>query len=126
VRRRFGPAVLAQESFVLKRTVFAIALLLGLAAGAAAATDVNVADEAALEQIKGIGPARARAIVAERQAHGPYLSADDLAARVKGLSARTVDALRAQGLTVGAAPPPRPAASGVPRAKARAGAPPAR
>jgi competence ComEA-like helix-hairpin-helix protein len=50
---------------------------------------LNTATEAALEQLPGIGPALARAIVAERAAHGPFRNAADLA-RVKGIGAATV------------------------------------
>ena len=66
----------------------------------AADVDVNTADEAALRAIKGIGPARARAIVDERTAGGPFKDADDLGQRVKGLGGQAVERLRAQGLTV--------------------------
>jgi competence protein ComEA len=63
--------------------------------------DVNTADEAALRAIKGIGPTRAKAIVDERAAGGPFKDADDLGRRVKGLGGQAVDRLQAQGLTVG-------------------------
>ncbi|WP_116136493.1 ComEA family DNA-binding protein [Trinickia diaoshuihuensis] len=63
--------------------------------------DVNTADEAALRAIKGIGPAKARAIVDERTAGGPFKDADDLGQRVKGLGGQAVERLRAGGLTVG-------------------------
>lgn len=45
---------------------------------------LNTAPEADLDQLPGIGPALARAIVAERNAHGPFLTLDDLR-RVPGL-----------------------------------------
>ena len=81
--------------------------------GHALEINVNTADEAALRTIKGIGPAKAKAIVDERAAGGPFKDADDLGQRVKGLGGQAVDRLRAQGLTVGdirrAAPmPPMP------------------
>jgi competence ComEA-like helix-hairpin-helix protein len=50
---------------------------------------LNTATEAELEQLPGIGPALAHAIVAERTAHGPFASVADLA-RVKGIGAATV------------------------------------
>ncbi|KVD81579.1 competence protein ComE [Burkholderia ubonensis] len=82
---------------------FAAAALLGAIASAWAAVDVNTAGEDALIGIKGIGPARAKAILDERSAHGPFKSADDLAARVKGMGGHTVERLQREGLTVGAA-----------------------
>ncbi|AOJ64313.1 competence protein ComE [Burkholderia ubonensis] len=108
---------------------FAAAALLGAIASAWAAVDVNTAGEDALIGIKGIGPARAKAILDERSAHGPFKNADDLAARVKGMGGHTVERLQREGLTVGAAdagaapaaakpvaaPPPAPAKPGAAR-----------
>ncbi|KVD12542.1 competence protein ComE [Burkholderia ubonensis] len=82
---------------------FAAAALLGAIASAWAAVDVNTAGEDALIGIKGIGPARAKVILDERSAHGPFKNADDLAARVKGMGGHTVERLQREGLTVGAA-----------------------
>ena len=53
---------------------------------------LNTATEAELDQLPGIGPALAHAIVAERTAHGPFSSVADLA-RVKGIGAATVHRL---------------------------------
>ncbi|KVD57820.1 ComEA family DNA-binding protein [Burkholderia ubonensis] len=82
---------------------FAAAALLGAIASAWAAVDVNTAGEDALIGIKGIGPARAKAILDERSVHGPFKNADDLAARVKGMGGHTVERLQREGLTFGAA-----------------------
>ncbi|PCE28597.1 ComEA family DNA-binding protein [Burkholderia ubonensis] len=82
---------------------FAAAALFGAIASAWAAVDVNTASEDALIGIKGIGPARAKAILDERSARGPFKNADDLAARVKGMGGHTVERLQREGLTVGAA-----------------------
>jgi competence protein ComEA len=54
--------------------------------------DPNRADAAALEALPGIGPARAAAIVAERDRR-PFASLDALT-RVHGIGPRTVDRLR--------------------------------
>ncbi|MBN3792345.1 helix-hairpin-helix domain-containing protein, partial [Burkholderia sp. Ac-20353] len=82
---------------------FAAAALLGAIASAWAAVDVNTAGEDALVGIKGIGSARAKAILDERAARGPFKNADDLATRVKGMGGHTVERLQREGLTVGAA-----------------------
>ena len=77
---------------------------LALAAGmscATAAVDVNVSDEAALESVTGIGSVKARAIVKEREANGPYRDAGDLAERIDGLGPKSVDKLVANGLMIG-------------------------
>ncbi|MDW9226841.1 helix-hairpin-helix motif family protein [Burkholderia cepacia] len=77
--------------------------MLGTIASAWAAVDVNTANEDALVGIKGIGPARAKAILDERGARGPFRNAEDLAARVKGMGGHTVERLQQEGLTIGAA-----------------------
>lgn len=85
------------------RKLFAAALLLAAFGHALAAVDVNTANEDALRGIKGIGPARAKAILDERSAHGPYKDPADLGKRVKGLGGHTVERLQAEGLSVGPA-----------------------
>ncbi|QGZ61992.1 ComEA family DNA-binding protein [Paraburkholderia acidisoli] len=82
---------------------FAAAALLAAFGQAFAAVDVNSANEDALRGIKGIGPARAKAILDERGAHGPFKDASDLGKRVKGLGGHTVERLQAEGLAVGPA-----------------------
>jgi competence ComEA-like helix-hairpin-helix protein len=54
---------------------------------------INHATQAELERLPHIGPKTAAAIVAHRQTHGPFVTAEDLTA-VKGIGQRTVDRLR--------------------------------
>lgn len=68
-----------------------------------AAVDVNTGNEAALESVTGIGASRARTIVKEREANGPFKDADDLAARISGLGPKSIVKLKESGLTIGAA-----------------------
>lgn len=57
--------------------------------------DINTADAATLaRELKGIGPARAEAIVAWREANGPFRSPDDLA-MVQGIGERVLEDNRA-------------------------------
>src|SRR6202008_4205559 len=77
-----------------------VALVLSLSAGFAAAVEVNSADQAALESVKGIGPAHAKAIIDERTKNGPFKDADDLANRVKGIGQKSVTNLEAAGTTL--------------------------
>jgi competence ComEA-like helix-hairpin-helix protein len=49
-------------------------------ASSAAPLDISTASEAALQTLPGIGPAKARAIVAYREAHGPFASVQALGA----------------------------------------------
>lgn len=53
--------------------------------------NINTADaETLASQLKGIGQSRAEAIVAYREAHGPFTSVDDLTA-VRGIGQRTLE-----------------------------------
>ncbi len=62
------------------------------AAPAPPMVSLNTASEAELDHLPGIGPALARAIVADRQTHGPYRTLEDLR-RVRGLRAATLRVL---------------------------------
>ncbi|MFD1555548.1 ComEA family DNA-binding protein [Paraburkholderia silviterrae] len=87
---------------MIKKLLAAVALVAAFGQ-VFAAVDVNTANEDALRGIKGIGPARAKAILDERGAHGPFKDASDLGKRVKGLGGHTVERLQAEGLSVGPA-----------------------
>jgi competence protein ComEA len=87
----------------MKRLLRSLILALALSPMAAIATgpvDINSADAASLEQVKGIGPAKASAIVQFREQNGPFASVDDLV-QVPGLGEKTVAQIRDQ-LKVGA------------------------
>ncbi|KWO38348.1 competence protein ComE [Burkholderia sp. MSMB1459WGS] len=105
------------------RKWFAAVVMLGAVASAWAAVDVNTANEDALVGIKGIGPARAKAILDERGARGPFRNADDFATRVKGMGGHTVERLQQEGLTIGAVAGAAPSAAGKPAAAKPAAAP---
>ncbi|MBP0588965.1 helix-hairpin-helix domain-containing protein [Paraburkholderia sp. LEh10] len=95
-----------------KLLMLCVALVLSLSAGFAAAVEVNTADQAALESVKGIGPVHAKAIIDERTKNGPFKDADDLANRVKGIGQKSVKNLEAAGLTInGSSAPPMGAKS---------------
>jgi len=55
--------------------------------------DVNSATIDALDELPGVGPATAAAIVAERERNGPFVGVDDLD-RVPGIGPAKLDALR--------------------------------
>ena len=75
-----------------------IAALLVLAASPhalAGPVNINTANaETISAELKGVGLAKAKAIVEYRKKHGPFRSADDLSL-VKGIGERTVDINRA-------------------------------
>ncbi|MCS6948542.1 MAG: ComEA family DNA-binding protein [Steroidobacteraceae bacterium] len=76
------------------RIVAALLTLLPLAA-AAQSVNINSADAATLaRELKGIGLAKAEAIVAHRQKNGPFRSVDELGL-VKGIGPRLIELNRA-------------------------------
>jgi competence protein ComEA len=87
---------------MIKHFLAAVALAVSMAS-AFAAVDINTANSDALRGIKGIGPAKAKAILDEREAHGPFKDAAELSKRVKGMGGKTVERLQGEGLTIGPA-----------------------
>ncbi|MEW6120899.1 MAG: helix-hairpin-helix domain-containing protein [Pseudomonadota bacterium] len=71
-----------------------------LAMPAFATVNVNTATQSELEAVKGLGPAKAKAIIAYREANGKFKSLDDLN-NVKGFGKATIDKLKSE-LSVGA------------------------
>ena len=63
------------------------------------ALDVNLATEAELDNLRGLGPAFTRRVMAAR-AEQPFVSWPDLMRRVSGMGQITAQKLSAQGLTV--------------------------
>ena len=61
--------------------------------GYAGKIDINAADAAALESLPGIGPSRAQAIIAHRQANGPFAGVDDLT-EVRGIGEGILESIR--------------------------------
>ena len=63
----------------------------GMAFAVGSAVDINTADAQTLaDAIKGVGPDKAKAIVAYRDVHGPFKSIDELS-KVKGIGEKIVD-----------------------------------
>lgn len=62
--------------------------------------NVNSASQSELESIKGIGPARARAIISAREEGGAFQDADDLQKRVRGIGSKSVEKLLDNGLAI--------------------------
>lgn len=81
------------NKFIAAALAFALALP-GLLL-AATPVNINQANAAAIaKSLDGIGPAKAEAIVAWREAHGPFKKADDLK-HVKGIGKATIERNRA-------------------------------
>lgn len=84
----------------MKKLLGSLFLSLLLASPAWAVVDINSATQSELESVKGIGPAKAQAIIEYRQKNGPYKRLEDLE-NVKGIGKATVDKLKGE-LTVAA------------------------
>lgn len=77
----------------MKRGFGSVVLMLLLNASSWAAVDLNTATQAELEAVRGIGPAKAKAIVVHREKNGPFKTLDGLA-EVKGFGKASVDKLK--------------------------------
>lgn len=87
----------------LRGLVRAVALTITLATipfAAASPINVNTATQTELESIKGIGPAKAKTIIAERLDGGHFQDANDLQKRVRGIGMRSVEKMVDNGLTI--------------------------
>lgn len=96
---------------MIKKLMLAVAALATSAGFAFAQVDVNKADAAALDGVKGVGPSMSKTILDER-AKGEFKDWADLQGRIKGLGDKKAGKLSAAGLVVngkgkaGAAPKP--------------------
>ena len=84
---------------LLKSLIFSVFVA---ASGLAAASPVNVntATQSELESIKGIGPSKAKTIIAERLDGGHFQDANDLQKRVRGIGMKSVEKMVDNGLTI--------------------------
>ncbi|WP_349666089.1 ComEA family DNA-binding protein [Marinobacter sp. ATCH36] len=83
---------------IMAMMVLLFSLFAGFAHAEPAAININTANIETLANLDGIGQSKAEAIVAYRDANGPFQSSEDLA-NVKGIGERTV-AKNAERLTV--------------------------
>ena len=86
---------------LVKALVFSTTLFLGaLGMASAEPINVNTATQSELESIKGIGPAKAKTIIAERLDGGHFQDANDLQKRVRGIGMKSVEKMVDNGLTI--------------------------
>lgn len=89
----------------------------------AQATELNLANQAELEQLPGIGPQLAQRLLDERSQQGPFASWAEVQRRIKGVGPATARRLSRGGLRVAGqayADSSSPAASGASAATAAA------
>lgn len=106
---------------MIKKLMLAVAALFATMSMAWAQVDVNKADVAALDAVKGVGPSMSKAILDER-AKGAFKDWPDFQKRVKGVGEKRAARLSEAGLVV--AGKPLAASASAPAAKP-AGAKPA-
>ena len=108
---------------MFKKILLAIATLIATMGFAFAQVDVNKADQAALDSVKGIGPVTSKAIIDERAKGGAFKDWADFESRVKGIGPKSSVKLSEAGLQVngqaksGAPAAPAPVAKAAPAKK---------
>ncbi|CAN7500036.1 helix-hairpin-helix domain-containing protein [Pseudoduganella sp. LjRoot289] len=85
---------------MMKKLLMALVTLVVTMGFAFAQVDVNKADAAALDGIKGIGPAKSKAILEERTKGGEFKDWADFEKRVKGIGDKNAIKLSEAGLQV--------------------------
>jgi competence protein ComEA len=84
----------------MKKMIGSMLVLAGLIAlPVFAAVNINTATQSELEAVKGLGPTKAKAIIAYREANGMFKSLDELD-NVKGFGKSNIDKLKTE-LSVG-------------------------
>jgi competence protein ComEA len=87
----------------MKKLFTGMCVLAGLLAIPAwAAVNINTATQSELESVKGLGPAKAQAIISYREENGGFKTLDELD-KVKGFGKASVDKLKGE-LLIGPAP----------------------
>lgn len=84
---------------MFKKILFAMAAFITTMGLAFAQVDVNKADQAALDGVKGIGPKMSKTILEERK-KGEFKDWIDFEKRVKGVGEKNATKLSQAGLTV--------------------------
>lgn len=86
---------------MIKKLMLAVATMIATMGFAFAQVDVNKADAAALDSVKGVGPKMSKAIIDERTKGGDFKDWADFEKRVKGVGPKNAQKLSTAGLQVG-------------------------
>jgi competence protein ComEA len=85
---------------MFKKLLMVVATFIMTMGLAFAGVDVNKADQAALDGVKGIGPKISKSILAERAKNGEFKDWSDFQKRVTGIGDKNAVTLSKAGLTV--------------------------
>jgi competence protein ComEA len=85
---------------MIKKLMLAVATLVASMGFAFAQVDVNKGDAAALDSVKGVGPAMSKAIIDARTKGGDFKDWSDFQKRVKGVADKRAAQLSKAGLQV--------------------------
>jgi competence protein ComEA len=96
---------------MFKKLLLAVAVLIASMGFAFAQVDVNKADQAALDGVKGIGPKTSKTILDERKKGGDFKDWADFEKRVKGVGGKSSEKLSDAGLTVNGQSKPKTSAT---------------
>jgi len=97
---QFPFARTSHRQLTLQAGVVAMAAGMGIGMPAQA-VDVNHANSAQLQGVRGVGPRMAQTIIDERDRAGHFESLEDLSDRVRGIGRKRLQSLRAAGLRIG-------------------------
>ena len=85
---------------MIKKLMLAVAAMVAMMGFAFAQVDVNKADAAALDSIKGVGPKMSKMILDERTKGGDFKDWADFEKRVKGVGPKNAMKMSGAGLMV--------------------------
>jgi competence protein ComEA len=88
------------KNHMIRKFLFAVAMFAMASGFACAQVEVNKADQAALDGVRGIGPKLSRTILEARKQGGDFKDWDDFANRVNGVGAKSTDKLSRAGLLI--------------------------
>ena len=97
------PAFSTENIKMIKKLMLAVATMIATMGFAFAQVDVNKADAAGLDGVKGVGPTMSKAILDER-AKGEFKDWADFQKRVKGVGDKRASKLSQAGLVVAGKP----------------------
>lgn len=89
---------------MFNKLLMAFAMFFLMLGSVSAAVDLNTADQAALDSVKGIGAVKSKAILEERKKAGQFKDWADFEKRVKGFAGKSTDKLSKAGVTINGQP----------------------